>query len=315
MYPNWRLLLYAIRPLADDEPRLQRVVQLVEELVEEAVQGLSTLSIDTLRWLRSPRPQEIDVRPFSRLQNQASQLRAARLWARLLCYCLRIVAIEKGAPSQQREPELELAQIARLFPWHGKQKLAAERLWLYLSFDDNENNDNNDVGSSNRHQAGRYSQSRANVRRTGPSNSRQRSPSRPSSSTESATVAKQRTYVLRLSQALICQEVYHQPFHSGLVHFLAALGVHPDTGRLRTAAEFSSLLSSLVYCIRALTVEIALPSSQRTEQGVAETRSFLACRAKYLVDGSYSPISVILSLLSYAKFISLRTPSSIASSM
>jgi len=78
-YPDWRLLSYAIRIPADDEPRLQRVVQLVEELVEEAVQGLSTLSIDTLRWLRSPRPQEIDIRPFGRLQNQTSQLRAARL--------------------------------------------------------------------------------------------------------------------------------------------------------------------------------------------------------------------------------------------
>ena len=36
-YPDWRLLSYAIRIPADDEPRLQRVVQLVEELVEEAV--------------------------------------------------------------------------------------------------------------------------------------------------------------------------------------------------------------------------------------------------------------------------------------
>jgi hypothetical protein len=31
----------------------QRAVQLVEELVEDAVQGLSTLSLETLRWLRS----------------------------------------------------------------------------------------------------------------------------------------------------------------------------------------------------------------------------------------------------------------------
>ena len=48
-YPDWRLLSYAIRLPAANEPALQHVVQLVEQLVEEAVQGLSTLSLKTLR--------------------------------------------------------------------------------------------------------------------------------------------------------------------------------------------------------------------------------------------------------------------------
>jgi hypothetical protein len=70
------------------------------------------------------------------MQNKASQLRAARLWAQLLYYYLRVVAIdpELTAPGvQENQPlppaaVLELASIARLFPWHSKQKLAAERL-------------------------------------------------------------------------------------------------------------------------------------------------------------------------------------------
>ena len=65
-YLDWRLLSYAVRLPASDEPALQRVVQLVEELVEQAVQGLSTLSLETLRWLRSLHAREIDVRLFSR---------------------------------------------------------------------------------------------------------------------------------------------------------------------------------------------------------------------------------------------------------
>jgi hypothetical protein len=114
-YPDWRLLSYAVRLPASDEPALQRVVQLVEEMVEQAVQGLSTLSLETLRWLRSPHAREIDVRPFSRYQNKQSQLRAARLWARLLCYCLRVVAVEQQAEQQTEQ----LESIAGLFPWHG----------------------------------------------------------------------------------------------------------------------------------------------------------------------------------------------------
>jgi hypothetical protein len=67
--------------------------------------------------------------------------------------------------------------------------------------------------------------------------------------------------------------------------------------------------------VRVLTTEIFLPSEQRGEQGAAETRSLLQRRSRYLVDGSHSPMSVMLSLLSYAKFVSLRTPGSIAGSM
>jgi superfamily II DNA helicase RecQ len=129
------------------------------------------------------------------------------------------------------------------------------------------------------------------------------------------TAQEARKYVLRLSQALICQEVCHQPFKSGLVHFLAALGVNPDTMRLRTAPECSSLLGSLVYCVRVLVAEAYLPSKQRSEQGAAETRVLLQRRLCHLVDGSHSPMSVMLSLLAYAKFVSLRTLGSIAGSM
>jgi hypothetical protein len=94
-YPDWRLLSYAICMPGADEPQLQQVVQVIEALLEEAVQGLSTLSHKTLRWLRSPRPEQSDVRPSSHMQNPSSQLRATRLLARLLCYCLRLVAAEK----------------------------------------------------------------------------------------------------------------------------------------------------------------------------------------------------------------------------
>jgi hypothetical protein len=120
--------------------------------------------------------------------------------------------------------------------------------------------------------------------------------------------------VLRLTE-LICQDVCHRPFESSLIYFLAALGVNPDTLRLRTAPEYSSLLGSLVYCVRVLTTKAFLPSKQRGEQGAAETRSLLQRQSRYLVDGSHSLLSVMLSLLSYAKFVSLRTPGSIAGSM
>jgi hypothetical protein len=60
-YPDWKLLAYAIRPPGDDELALKQVMLAVEEVVEQAVCGLSTLSTDTLRWLKSAKPNEADA--------------------------------------------------------------------------------------------------------------------------------------------------------------------------------------------------------------------------------------------------------------
>jgi hypothetical protein len=58
-----------------------------------------------------------------------------------------------------------------------------------------------------------------------------------------------------------------------------------------------------------------LLSSERATQGSESRAYFLEQRTLYLVDGSYSPMSVMVSLLLYAKYLALCTPSRIASSM
>jgi site-specific recombinase XerD len=76
------------------------------------------------------------VRPLGRMQNKDSQQCAARLSAWLLCYCVRLVAAEDEEEQQQKQkkPSLwALIGIARLFPWHGRQRLAAQRLWCIVS--------------------------------------------------------------------------------------------------------------------------------------------------------------------------------------
>jgi hypothetical protein len=207
VYPDWKLLAYAVRLRGDDEAALKQVALAVQELLEQAVRGLDTLSIDTLRWLRSARPNEADARPLGRRQDKGSQQRVARLWARLLCYCVRLVAAEDEEKEEQQRQKMKkppvkaLEGIARLFPWHGRQNKAA-RL--------------------------------------------QRIVSRTGGGEESTDTAREaRNYMLRLSEELICQDVCHRPFESGIVQFLSVLGINPDTLRLRTAPEYSSLLGSV----------------------------------------------------------------------
>ncbi|KAF2022929.1 hypothetical protein EK21DRAFT_119243 [Setomelanomma holmii] len=121
---HWKLLAYAIRSPRDDEPELQQVEAVIEQLVEQAVQGLSTLAIDTLRWLRSAKATKTDVQLLGRMQNKESQQRAARLWARLLCYCIRLAAAEEQQQEEEQQQQEEeqqqqergLQSIACLFP-------------------------------------------------------------------------------------------------------------------------------------------------------------------------------------------------------
>jgi hypothetical protein len=79
-----------------------------------------------------------------------------------------------------------------------------------------------------------------------------------------------------------------KPFSSGLVHFLAVLGIDSDTDQLRTAKSYSYMLASVVYCMRVLSVEHLLPSASRDEQTDKDRERFLQHRERYLANSSYS---------------------------
>ena len=117
------------------------------------------------------------------------------------------------------------------------------------------------------------------------------------------------TQVLRMLSLLgsfIFQMAGDESFCSPLIHFLAVLGIDEEMDRLRRADNFSFMLAGVVYCVRVLGVEILLPSSQRKHQGEAEREHFLQQRQKFLTDGSYSPMSTIINLLAYSKYIMLN---------
>ncbi|KAH7020667.1 hypothetical protein B0J12DRAFT_687630 [Macrophomina phaseolina] len=76
--------------------------------------------------------------------------------------------------------------------------------------------------------------------------------------------------LLMFSASFIFQTVGDRPFDSGLVHFLAVLGIDQDMGRLQRAKDYSYMLAGLVYCARVLAAEALLPSAEREEQGDTE---------------------------------------------
>jgi len=66
------------------------------------------------------------------------------------------------------------------------------------------------------------------------------------------------------------------------------------------------MLAGMVYCVRALAVESLLSCTEREEQGDSERMGFLNKRKQFLADGSFSPMSMMISLLAYGKAIALN---------
>jgi len=286
---NMRHLAHASRMPDRDERLLQQAVNIVDLMIERAVAGLSTLGLETRRWLRSAKREEVDVRPMSRLQNPESQNTYAGYWKRFMCYCLRVATAvresgegwedggadegEEGSEEVDGDEERDgeddedseseddeegriLRDARELFPWQGNQKELAEELWRSLELDN-----------------------------------------------EATQVEK----MLELCRSFIFQSVGERPFSSAIVHFLAVLGIDAEMNRLRTANDFSYMLAGVVYCTRALAVELLLPSARREEQGDADREQYLHMRRQFLADGSYSPASTMISLLAYGKSVALNS--------
>jgi hypothetical protein len=82
----------------------QQAVKIVNLAIEQSVARLSTLPLETQRWLRSPKEEEINTRPLARLQNPESQQRYARYLKRFVCYCLQVAISAAEEESSYSRP-------------------------------------------------------------------------------------------------------------------------------------------------------------------------------------------------------------------
>lgn len=106
---NMRHLAHASRMPDRDERLLKQAVNVVNLMIERAAAGLSTLGLETRRWLRSAKREVVDVRPISRLQNLESQNTYAGYWKRFMCYCLRVATAVRESLRQLHRLEVTLA--------------------------------------------------------------------------------------------------------------------------------------------------------------------------------------------------------------
>jgi hypothetical protein len=308
-------LAHQIRLPDQDEVKLQRAAKLVELLVERSVAGLCTLARETRRWLRSAKRQEVDQRPMARLQNPESQARYAGYMVRFVCYFLRIVADEQSRMARSGGSEDGGSDI-------GSEQADDEDVLDNGSSGTGSTGSNSDSdGDSDRNS--RRCRRRGRMKETDLMKDARELFNWKGTQKELAVALwemlddedddgldAQLEALLDALASFIFESVGDQPFSSGLIHFLAVLGIDAEANRLRTAKNYSYMLAGVVYCIRVLAVEKLLPAGGRDEQTDGDRERFLHARDKYLADGSYSPMSEAISLLAYGKYIAMTAGNS-----
>jgi hypothetical protein len=286
---NKRHLAHAARLPSKDEPIMKEIGNLVDLLVEQCVEGLSTLPQELRRWLRSVKMSETDQRPIGRLQNRDSQKRYAAYAKRLVCYSLRVLQSVDGLEVDGLEGE-------------GEVELEDEHEWV--------NADAMDTTEEAQFegQARGPPDTMADARRLFKWKDGQKEKARAVlRSIEGADgEAAQLATLLTFIETFVFSKVYHEPFDCPTVHFLAVLGIDEENDRLRTGNDYSYRVAGLVYCFRVFALEAVLPAEQRAAQGPDDFEAFLEQRKQYLTDGSMSVMSTMISLLAYGKYLAMH---------
>lgn len=295
-------LAHAIRLPDRNETKLQQAAKVVELLVERSVCGLSTLARETRRWLRSAQREEIDQRPIARLQNPESQACYARYMVMFVCYLLRIIADEEARGGDNRADISSSSEVS---------DTSDDESSSGSEYSDTSDGESSSGSSDGRNSRWKEQDLLKDARELFLWQGRQRELAKElwrvlDSNEEDAQIEA----TLQVFESFIFESTGDNPFSSGLIHFLAVLGIDGAMDRLRTAKNYSYMLAGVVYCTRVVAVEALLPSAKRNEQGDMEREEFLRKRKDFLSDGSYSPMSEMLSLLAYGKFIALNAGNS-----
>lgn len=253
---NLKHLADAARLPDKEDIALKRVGDAVDTLIEDCVKGLRSLPLELRRWLKSVQMNEVDQRPMGRLQNQDSQDRYANYWKRLICYTLRVA-------QSQSSPEVEDGQSS-----HGEEAQPPDGEEAQLSDNEEEAqlsdeeeaqlSDGEEARLSGGEEASTETLTTAPTslaRQDKMADARRLFPWLPGQKELALEVLRRARpggggnvagAILDLSATFIFQKVYHNPFESPMLHFMAILGIDADNNRLRTGNDYSYLLAGLL---------------------------------------------------------------------
>ncbi|KAI9763633.1 MAG: hypothetical protein M1840_000347 [Geoglossum simile] len=271
-------------PPTHNEYDLIWVCQIFDQVILRAMHTVQDTPREILRWVMSPKLEEIHVRPFSILEGEGTVDGYIGFWRSFLCYCFRTIQL----PIDEQREQHGIQYTA-------KQTETLHRIrWLIKELPQPEDHKHKIM-----------------ARYTG----RWECPALASNEEETELIEGIETEIMQF-----CLQVLQHRFQTGAVHenplifFTAVLGIDEKTMTLRSPQFYTRFLAGLVWVNKLLLLEYALPSKAWPNLKLPARDEYpdfgirlAEVRGMHLVDGSYSPQSEILSLLAYGQFVAKQT--------
>ncbi|OLL24154.1 ATP-dependent DNA helicase tlh1, partial [Neolecta irregularis DAH-3] len=113
---------------------------------------------------------------------------------------------------------------------------------------------------------------------------------------------------LAMSASFLMQKLEGKIFHNPIIHFMAVMGIDERRGQFRQALHYTYILAGLLYCSRIIIIGWTI-HLEKQEQVFEPIKRLRKMHQKWLVDGSDTPVSTIISTLAYGKKIARETGS------
>jgi superfamily II DNA helicase RecQ len=271
-----------------EEDGLQYVVRAWRQVKERCLDTLeATDHKDVLKWWASPQKDQASQRPFELPQNAQSLDKYNMLWEQFLCYLLRTTPRQWG---QETETGIRLTRAQ----WESVQQIRE----LVRDLDSRPPQVIGDI-SGGRDTWSSSNESSDSEESRGPSYEHVQGEFDPGLVSE----------VMNLSQLVLTQDTSRiSLYESPLMHYLAVRGIDLKAKALRTSISYTPVLAGVLWVARLVLLEVAVPQEAWPEIGLKSKAQLPSIswrvrtiREKHLIEGSFSPVSSVLTQLAMGK--------------
>jgi hypothetical protein len=265
----------------------------MDRIIEWGMDTLNSTPWGLRCWLRSPKRNEPDRRPFRKPQESSTVVKYTRYWKQFIYYCFRTAELESDKRKHlygiefTNEQERMIQEITLLL----------RQLDVDGECDDDELNEDED-----------YEQESDSDEEEDDSNQ----------TLLADGVSNEYNPIDRISENLfrLCISFLTQRFqlgeapHSPLLHFSGVLGIDRANKRFRRPSNYTPILAGLIWVGRLLLLEYAIPKREYVflrwpSRQTYEDHGWRLedIRRGHMIEGTYSPMSNLVALLAYGKCV------------
>jgi len=224
--------------------KLIRLNSAIDRMMNWTRDTLSSTNLGLCCWLRSPKRNEPDSRPFKRLQKQSSETGYIRVWKSFLCFCFRTCLLPEDVRERLYGVRFTVQQIGLI-----REIMDLLKECESNDFEEDEDTDReelweDDEDSDSEEHTAIWSHPVGNGR---------------ADAVDELLAEKVFELCVKFWTQLFLQD---EGPHSPLLYFTAVLGIDAKKGRFREPGNYTPMLAALMWVGRLIMLEYALPKRE-----------------------------------------------------